>query len=60
MEKEYTNAKEIKKMTGLGYQSSMKVINIVREKMKEKGFYIPQSRSKVALTWMIKKELGLK
>ena len=60
MEKEYINAKELQKLTGIGYQSAMKIINNVREKMKEKGFYIPQCRTKVALTWMIKKELGLK
>lgn len=47
-------------MTGIGYQSAMKIINLVREKMKEKNYYIPQSRAKVALKWMIKKELGIK
>lgn len=58
--KEYIDVKELQAMTGTGYQSAMKIIDLVREKMKEKGYYIPQSRSKVALKWMIKKELGIK
>lgn len=58
--KEYINAKELQELTGTGYQSAMKVILRVREKMKEKGYYIPQSKSKLALRWMVKKELGLK
>lgn len=58
--KEYINVKELQQMTGIGYQSAMKIINLVREKMKEKNYYIPQSRAKVALKWMIKKELGIK
>ena len=58
--KEYINAKELQELTGTGYQSAMKVILRVREKMKEQGYYIPQSKSKLALRWMVKKELGLK
>lgn len=58
--KEYINAKEIQRLTGIGYQQSMKIIERVREQMKEKGYYIPQSKSKLALTWLVKKELGLK
>ena len=58
--KEYINVKELQKMTGIGYQSAMKIIDNVRAKMKEKGYYIPQSKAKLALTWLVKKELGLK
>ena len=58
--KEYITAKELQEMTGIGYQSAMKVIDRVREQMKEKGYYIPNSKSKVALRWLVKKELGIK
>ena len=60
MDKEYINAKELQEMTGIGYQSAMKIIDKVREKMKEKGYYIPQCRTKIALRWLVKKELGIK
>lgn len=58
--KEYINAKELQEMTGLGYQSAMKVIKNAREIMKEKGYFIPQSKTIIALTWIVKKELGIK
>ena len=58
--KEYINVKELQELTGLGYQSSMEIIKKVREKMREKGYFIPQSKSKLALLWMVKKELGIK
>lgn len=58
--KEYINAKELQEMTGIGYQSAMRIINNVREKMEKKGYYIPQTKSKVALRWLVKKELGIK
>lgn len=58
--KEYVNVKDVQDMTGLGYQSSMKIILIVQEKMKKKGYYIPPLRTKLALRWMVKEELGLK
>ena len=58
--KEYITTKELQEMTGIGYQSAMKVIDRVREQMKEKGYYIPKSKSKVALRWLVKKELGIK
>lgn len=58
--KEYISAKEIQEMTGIGYQSSMKIINKVREEMEKKNYLIPNCRKKVALKWMIKKELGIR
>ena len=58
--KEYINAKELQELTGLGYHSSMKIILKVREEMKKKGYYVPDSRAKIALRWMVKKELGIK
>ena len=58
--KEYMNVREVQQLTGLGYNASMKIINRVIEKMKKKGYYIPQGRAKIALKWMVEKELGIK
>ena len=58
--KEYINVKELQELTGISYMSAMKVINDVRDQMKKKGYYIPQSKSKLALKWLVKKELGIK
>ena len=58
--KEYINAKELQKITGLSYKSAMGVIEKVRKEMEKKGYFIPQSKTKIALLWMIKKELGIK
>lgn len=60
MEKEYLNVKDVQTLTGLGYQSSIRIIERVQEKMKKKGYYVPPVRKKLALRWMIKEELGLK
>lgn len=57
---EYITAKELQTITGLSYQSAMKVINDVREEMKNKNYLIPQSRKKVALKRLIEKRLGIK
>ena len=58
--KEYINTKELQELTGLKYQSALRIINQVREQMKMKGYYIPQSKEKIALRWMVMKELGIK
>ena len=58
--KEYINVKELQEMTGIGYQSAMEIINKAREEMKNKNYFIPRSRAKVALKWIVKKELGIK
>lgn len=58
--KEYISTKELQEITGLSYQSAMKVINDVREEMKNKNYLIPQSRKKVALKRLIEKRLGIK
>lgn len=58
--KEYISTKELQEITGLSYQSAMKVIDDVREEMKNKNYLIPQSRKKVALKRLIEKRLGIK
>ena len=55
------SAKDIQNIIpGIGYQEALRIIKEIRERMKEKGYLVPKGKTKVALTWMIRKELGLK
>lgn len=58
--KEYITAKELQQLIGTGYQSAMKIIDEVREEMKQKNYLIPKCRQKVALKRLIEKRLGIK
>lgn len=58
--KEYITAKELQQIIGTGYQSAMKIINEVREEMKNKNYLIPKCRQKVALKRLVEKRLGIK
>lgn len=57
---EYTNAKELQHDLGISYQEALHIIIKVQEEMKEKGYYIPNTRKKLALRWMVNKKLGIK
>lgn len=58
--KEYITAKELQELTGIGYQSAMKIINEVREEMKQKNYLIPNCRKKIALRRLVEKRLGFR
>lgn len=58
--KEYITTKELQAITGIGYQSAMKIINEVRSEMKQKNYLIPKCRQKVALKRLVEKRLGIK
>lgn len=58
--KEYITVKELQQLIGTGYQSAMKIIDEVREEMKQKNYLIPKCRQKVALKRLIEKRLGIK
>lgn len=57
---EYTNAKDLQRDLNISYRESLKIIVEVQKEMKEKGYYIPNTKVKLALKWMVKKRLGLK
>lgn len=57
---EYTNAKELQHDLGISYQEALHIIIKVQEEMKEKGYYIPNTRKKLALRWMVNKKLGIR
>ena len=43
----------------LSYVRALKYIDDFREEMKEKGYFVPEGRTKVALTKLVKKKFGL-
>ena len=43
----------------LTYVRALKYIDDFREEMKEKGYFVPEGRTKVALTKLVKKKFGL-
>lgn len=57
---EYTNAKELQHDLGISYKEALHIVIEVQEEMKKKGYYIPTSKSKLALRWMVYKKLGIK
>lgn len=56
----YISAKELQDVLHISYKSALEIIVDVRKKMKEKGYFIPNTRTKLALTWMVKEKIGLK
>lgn len=43
----------------LSYVRALKYIDDFREEMKEKGYFVPEGKTKVALTKLVKKKFGL-
>lgn len=57
----YMSAKDLQDIIPhLTYDNAIKYINQAREVMKEKGYLIPITRPKVALTEIIYEMLGIK
>jgi len=55
------SAKDIQDLIpGIGYKEALRIIKEIRERMKKNNYLVPEGKTKVALTWMIRKELGLK
>lgn len=43
----------------LSYVRALKYIDDFRKEMKEKGYFVPEGKTKVALTRLVKKKFGL-
>ena len=43
----------------LSYKRALKYIEDFRIEMKDKGYFVPEGRTKVALTKLVKKKFGL-
>lgn len=60
LEQPYITARDLQKIIPkLGYIRALEYIDIVRSEMEEKGLFVPDGRTKVALTKLIKKKFGL-
>lgn len=56
----YLTAKDLQKIVpNITYDNSIKIINKAREIMKQKNYYIPVARPKVALTSIVYEMLGI-
>ena len=61
LEQQYLSAYDLKKIIpNMSYSNALDYIKQIRTKMKEADYYVPKGKTKIALTWMIKKDLGIK
>ena len=61
LKQKYVTAKDIQMLVpGLGYVSALKLIDKYRYQAKEMGYFNPKGKTKIALTWLVKKDLGIK
>lgn len=61
LEQQYLSASDLKIIIPtMSYSSALDYIKKIRLKMKESNYYIPSGKTLIALTWMIKKDLGIK
>lgn len=60
LNQQYITARDIQKIIpNLGYVKALQYIEDLREEMKEKNYFVPDGRTKVALTKLFKKKFGL-
>ena len=56
----YITARDLTKIIPkLSYKRALKYIEDFRIEMKDKGYFVPEGRTKVALTKLVKKKFGL-
>ena len=54
----YITAEDLRILMPIGKVKAIQAINEIREEMIEKGYYIPQTKTHLALTKMVKKKYG--
>lgn len=60
LEQQYLTAHDLMKIIPkLGYIRALSYIDDARQEMQNKGYFVPDGRTKVALTKIIKKKFGL-
>lgn len=60
LQQSYVTAKDLQVLIPrLGYVRALKYIDAIREEMGKNGFFVPDGRTKVALTKLVKKKFGL-
>lgn len=61
LDQEYLSAKDMQIIIpNWGYNTAREYIMRIREKMEELHYYVPSGKTKVALTRLIKEDLGIK
>ena len=61
MEYQYLTAKDLQKLiSGLSYEKALKLMDEFIAEEKRLGYLNPSGKTKVALTWLVKKRLGMK
>lgn len=61
MEYQYLTAKDLQKLIpGLSYEKALKLMDEFIAEEKKLGYLNPSGKTKVALTWLVKKRLGMK
>lgn len=59
--KDYLTVKDIQVLIpGWGYKSASQYADKILEQMKEKGYFIPKTKQKLVLSWMVYEDLGIK
>lgn len=60
LEQTYISPQDLKILVPtMGISNCRTTINFIREEMKDKGLFVPQTIPKLALTKLVKKRLGL-
>ena len=60
LEQQYITARDIQQIIPkISYIRALKYIDELRSEMSEKGYFVPDGRTKVALTKLFKKKFGL-
>lgn len=62
LKQQYITARDLQKLIpGMSYVAALKKINeFIEIETKELGYLNPSGKTKVALTWLVKKRLGMK
>ena len=60
LEQQYISAYDLQVIIPhLAYNKALKYIEMFRDEMKEKNYFVPEGKTKVALTKLVKKKLGI-
>lgn len=61
LEQQYISAYDLRIIIPtMSYQKALDYIKKIRSRMEDANYWLPEGKTKVALTWMIKKDLGIK
>ena len=55
----YLTSEDLTKILPIGITRARQYVNEIQGEMKEKGYFIPEGRKKVALTKLVRKKFGI-